>query len=394
MRGFPEAEYASRLGRVQSLMAASGLDALFLTTEAEVRYFTGFLTRFWESPTRPWYLLVPQSGKPVAVIPSIGASLMAKTWIDDIRTWCSPDPGDDGVSLLADTMAECLGKNGAVGVPSGPESHIRMPRDDFMRLQKLCPGFSFSGDDGIIRTLRLVKSDAEIGKIQTACEIAGRAFGRVHEIAGQGAKMSDVFRNFQLLCLEEGADWVPYLAGGKGAMGYDDIIAPATEEALAPGDVMMLDTGLVHDGYFCDYDRNYAIGGVKPEVAAAWQRLLEAAEAGMAAARPGAAACDIYHAMDKVLARGDDDERAGKKGSKRSGGVAGRLGHGLGMQLTEWPSFIPGDKTEIREGMVITLEPGITMLDGTVLVHEDNFAITATGARQLSAPAPKEMWIL
>ncbi|MEZ5876760.1 MAG: aminopeptidase P family N-terminal domain-containing protein [Tepidamorphaceae bacterium] len=72
-RGFPQAEFAQRTERAQALMAQADLDALLLTTEAEIRYFTGYLTRFWESPTRPWFLIVPAFGKPAAVIPGIGA---------------------------------------------------------------------------------------------------------------------------------------------------------------------------------------------------------------------------------------------------------------------------------------------------------------------------------
>ena len=98
-------EFVARLARAQSAMAAAGLGALLLSTEADLRYFTGFLTRFWESPTRPWYLVVPAKGDPIAVIPSIGAALMGKTWIRDIRTWVSPDLNDDGVSLLIATPA-------------------------------------------------------------------------------------------------------------------------------------------------------------------------------------------------------------------------------------------------------------------------------------------------
>ena len=71
-------------------MAAVGLDALLITTEAELRYFSGFRTLFWQSPTRPWFLIVPRDGKPVAVIPGIGEEPMRATWIDDVRTWASP----------------------------------------------------------------------------------------------------------------------------------------------------------------------------------------------------------------------------------------------------------------------------------------------------------------
>jgi len=61
-------------------MGSSGLDAMLLTTEADVRYFTGFLTQFWQSPKRPWFVVVPVEGKPVAVIPEIGPLLSGLNW--------------------------------------------------------------------------------------------------------------------------------------------------------------------------------------------------------------------------------------------------------------------------------------------------------------------------
>jgi len=378
-RGFDPSEFQNRLDRAQSLMAGAGLDALVLTTETDVRYFTGFLTRFWESPTRPWFLVVPQTGMPVAVIPSIGAALMRKTWITDIRTWSAPDLTDDGVTLLADTIRQVVGAGARIGVPDGHGTHLRMPLQDYQRIQDLLPQAKFTSDQRIIETLRRIKSGAELAKIERACTIAGRAFDRVGEIAGAGVPLDRVFRDFQSLCLAEGADWVPYLAGGTGPLGYDDVISPAAPEPLQQGHVLMLDTGLVWDGYFCDFDRNYAIGPVSDEVHSAYAKLLEATQAGQEAAVISATATDIYHAMDRVLTGG------------LGGGDAGRLGHGLGMQLTEWPSFIATDPTEIVAGMVITLEPGITMSDGSVLVHEDDFVITEQGARQLTPRAPQQM---
>ena len=382
MRGFDRSEFNTRVSKAQSLMGANGIDALLLTTEQNLRYFTGYLTRFWESPSRPWFLIVPQSGDPVAVIPSIGAALMAKTWIADIRTWSAPDLVDDGVSLLAQTLSEVLGQGARIGVPSGHETHLRMPLTDYARLQGLLPQMTFGPDANIVHQLRLVKSAAEVAKIETACAIAGRAFQRVPEIAAAGVPLERVFRDFQRLCLEEGADWVPYLAGGTGPLGYDDVISPATDAPLQSGAVLMLDTGLVWDGYFCDYDRNYAIGAPSAGLKSNWSRLLDATEAGKEAAKVGNTARDVFRAMDAICTGG------------QGGGDAGRLGHGLGMNLTEWPSFINGDETELVDGMVITLEPGITMPDGSVLVHEDNFVITAHGPRQLSPAAPRELWVI
>jgi Xaa-Pro aminopeptidase len=381
-RGFPRAEYEARVTRAQDLMQEAALDALLLTTEADIRYVAGFLTRFWESPTRPWYVLLPANGKPIAVIPSIGAALMAKTWLTDIRTWRAPEPADDGVSLLAETVREIVGSGGRLGVPMTLGSHLRMPLADWARLKAALPTVGFAEDAGIMRRLRMIKSDAEISKIRAACDIASRAFARVPEIARADLPLDRVFRGFQMLCLEEGADWVPYLAGGAGQSGYDDVISPADSRPLKTGDVLMLDTGLVHDGYFCDFDRNFSIGAPSESVRVAYARLIEAVKGAMEVARPGATAAELFHAMDRVLTGG------------QGGGDAGRLGHGLGMQLTEGLSLIPEDQTELAPGMVLTLEPGLAVEGGKIMVHEEDIVIRSGAAEYLSAPAPHEIAVL
>lgn len=381
-RGFEEHEFLTRLQKAQMAMAKADLDALLLTTHPDIFYFTGFLTRFWESPTRPWYLVVPQSGAPVAVIPSIGAPLMQKTWIEDIRTWQAPDLQDDGVTLLAQTLNAIVGPKGRVGVPDGIETHLRMPLADFNRLKSFAAMPSFSSDQEIMRALRMVKSEAEIAKIAHACAIAGRAFSRVKEIAAIGEPLDRIFRRFQMICLEEGADWVSYLAGGAGAFGYLDVISPAPSTPLQQGDILMLDTGLVWDGYFCDYDRNFALGAPMLFASDVHRRLIDATNAGFEAIKPGRRACDIFHAMDRVLTNG--------RGKMENG----RLGHGLGITLTEWPSLIPSDQTILQAGMVLTLEPSLATKDGSMMVHEENIVVTDQGARYLSQPAHHELPIL
>ena len=374
-RGFDTPEYLGRVQRAQAGMAERGLAALLLTTEPEVRYFSGFLTRFWESPTRPWFLIVPANGDPVAVIPSIGAALMAGTWIRDIRSWRSPDYSDDGVSLLGDTLREIAGA-GPVGVPMGHETHLRMPLADWARLQER--DLDFRPDGGLMRELRAIKSEAEIDKIRAICAVAGRAFDRVPEIARAGVPLEEVFRRFQMLGLEEGADWVPYVAGAAAAGGYADVISPAGPEPLRAGDVLMLDTGMMREGYFCDFDRNFSLGPPAPALRDAHARLIEAVDAAAEIARPGATAAELFHAMDRLLTGGQ-------------GSDAGRLGHGLGMQLTEGLSLIPQDDTVLQPGMVITLEPGIEVTPGRILVHEEVIVIREGAPEFLSPRAVVEM---
>ena len=371
-RGFQRSEFEARVAKAQRLMTSNGLDALLLTTEPEVRYFTGYLTRFWESPTRPWFLVVPQSGKPIAIIPSIGADLMCSTWIDDVRTWSSPDLADDGVSLLSQALVELAGPKGNAGLPMSHETHLRMPLVDYHRLGANVAPITLRDDAGIMRSLRLIKSPSEIEKIQQACSIAGNAFQTVPKFAHPGTALEDVFREFQISCLQQGADWVSYLAGGAGPDGYTDVISPATQTPLDSGDILMLDTGLVWDGYFCDFDRNFAIGKPSAIASDAHQKLLEAVNEAAQIAKPGVSASDLFHVMNRILTGGESISEAG------------RLGHGLGMQLTEWPSLIPGDHTVLQEGMVLTLEPGIETRHGRMMVHEENIVITADGVEFLS----------
>jgi Xaa-Pro aminopeptidase len=141
----------------------------------------------------------------------------------------------------------------------------------------------------------------------------------------------------------------------------------------------MLDTGLVSDGYFCDYDRNFAVGSVPAKVDDAHAKMIEATYAAFEISRPGTTAADLFYAMDRIVSNGS------------IGSDAGRYGHGLGMNLTEWPSLIPTDNTVLVPGMVITLEPGIEISPGVALVAEENIVIRDDGAEWLSTPANPKM---
>ena len=76
------------------------------------------------------------------------------------------------------------------------------------------------------------------------------------------------------------------------------------------------------------------------------------------------------------------------------GNDVGRMGHGLGAQLTEWPSLTASDNTTLEPGMVITLEPGMEFEAGKLMVHEENILITDNGADLLSKRAAAELPVI
>jgi Xaa-Pro dipeptidase len=373
---FPQGEYEARTAKAQAAMRESGFDALLFCTEAEVRYFTGFRTLFWQSPTRPWFLIVQADGKPIAIIPEIGGALMRSSWLDDVRTWSSPAEDDDGISLLIEALGHCR----HVGMPKGRESNLRMPLIDFAKLQDALPDTAFGDATPLIRALRMIKSPAEIGIIRQICQIASIGFEAAPSLFHEGQSLEEAFRAFRIELLKQGADDVPYLVGGAGRGGYADVISPPDSTPIEAGDVLMLDTGATLRGYYCDFDRNWAFGHADDLAKRAYETLYSATEAALEIARPGVRSSDLWAAMQKVIDQPDGD--------------VGRFGHGLGMQLTEPPSHIGFDDTILTEGMVLTLEPSMTISDGRIMVHEENLVLTSDGAELLSRRAAPELPIL
>ena len=377
------AEFAARTKRAQTRMEAEGLEGLLLMTEPELYYFSGFQTLFWQSPTRPWFLFIPASGKPVAVIPEIGAELMRRGWLDDVRTWSAPQPKDDGISLLTELLSPLAAKGARLGVMKGHETLLRMPLGDWERLMDALEGIRVADATGLVQGLRMVKTDAEIEKLSHICAIGSSTFAATPDFLYEGMPLDAVFREFRRTAIGLGADNAAYVVGAADQGGYADVISPPTQRPLQKGDVLMLDTGCVWDGYFCDFDRNWAIGRADDAARHAYEVLWRATQAGIDAARPGATCRDLFHAMSAVIAELDD-----------SGGDIGRLGHGLGMQLTEQPSHAAFDMTELKENMVLTIEPSLSYGDGLMMVHEENIVVTGGAARLLTTRAAHELPIV
>ena len=385
-RGFPEEEFASRCAAAQAAMARRGVDAMLFASEPEIRYFTGFMTPFWQSPTRPWFLVLPLMGQPIAIIPTIGVPLMSECYVGKVVRWVSPAPEDDGISLLAGQIREAIGPSGTLGVMMGRETSLRAPLADVMALRAMLDGISWTDITGDIQSIRMVKSPREIEKIRHVCSLADDAFAAVPDWVQAGLPLDQLFREFKRDALQRGVDDVSYLVGSAGAGGYRDIIAPPNDRPLANGDILMLDTGCVWDGYFCDFDRNFAVGtpGETPKLA--HSRLYDATEAALIALRPGITPQDLFVIMDQIL-RPNSTPGSG-------GDDVGRYGHGLGIQLTEPPSHTAWDETEISAGMVLTIEPSVIYDDDRLMVAEENVLVTADGAELLTRRAPRDLPII
>lgn len=380
LQAFDVAEFEQRAQRAQKLMRQFELDALLVTSQPNFRYFTGFDSQFWESPTRPWFVVVPASGRCIAVIPEIGVPLLARGWIEDIRSWPAPRPSDDGVSLLYGVLNSIPRRFGRVGMEMGRESTVRMPLVDFLGLRERLSRFDLVDGSPCIWKVRNVKSPAEISYIRQSCQLVSDAFDELPRKVDRGLSEREICRDLTIDVLRRGADAVPFLAAASGPGGYAQIISRPGNRVLGDGDVLIIDVGATINGYFCDFDRNFGFGRVSDAALRAQEAVWDATEVGIAAAVPGVTTSDLWRAMTKVL------EKAGMRKNN-----VGRMGHGLGLQLTEPPSNMQGDEAVLEPGMVITIEPGMEYEDGKMIVHEENIVITESGSELLTRRAPRSM---
>ena len=383
MRGFTVEEYQARVSKLQINMHHNDIDAILITSPHNFRYFSGLDSYFWESPTRPWFLLIPQSDDPIAIIPSIGQSALEKTWIKNIQTWPSPQPNDEGMSALENSIKNLIPIKGNIGCELGLESNLRMSINDFDKLRTNLSNYNFVNASHLIWQLRIVKSQNEITKIKKIISIVSEVFDNLPNQMHIGMTEIEICNIFKKELIKKGADHTLYMSCASGQGGYDQIICDPSDKKIEDGDILIIDTGTTYDGYFCDFDRNFGFGKISKESKDAYTVLWEATEKGLEKAKPGSNCSDINNAMQSVL----------KKAGLISNSV-GRMGHGLGLQLTEPPSIMSTDSTILKENMIMTIEPCFEYASGTMLVHEENIVITQNGYERLTTRTPIKIPII
>ena len=383
MRGFSIHDYKMRVDRALELMKKNNLEMLLITSPQNFRYFTGLDSYFWESPTRPWFLLLSINHEPIAVVPSIGKTALQNTWIKNIQTWQSPNPSDEGITTLQEAILSIKAESCLIGCELGKESYLRLSIKDFERLKKNMSKHKFVDASNIIWKLRMIKSDNEISKIKKIISIASKAFDELPNFINIGQSEIEIAKIMKQKLLNYGADYTFYMSCASGPGGYSQIISNPTEKKVDEGDILIIDTGSTIDGYFCDFDRNFGFGNLPKSAILAYDILWEAAEIGMEKAKPGNTCADINNAMLKIL----------NKNCPVSNSV-GRMGHGLGLQLTEPPSIMSNDNTLLKENMIIAIEPCLEYAPGTMIVQEENILITKDGYERLSSRTPKTIPII
>jgi Xaa-Pro aminopeptidase len=231
----------------------------------------------------------------------------------------------------------------------------------------------------MVEPLRLLKDQDELQIMRDAALLGCKLFDHMLSFLRPGLREIDVAAE-----LEHRAR----LLGAEG-MSFDTIVASgarsalphgrATEARLPKRGFLTLDFGIIHDGYCSDMTRTVHFGSPRPEERDAYQAVLEAQEAAVAAVSAGVTCGEVDEAARGVLRRAGLAEA-----------FTHSTGHGVGLEIHEAPRVGANQTTRLLPGMVITIEPGIYLEGRFGIRIEDMVAVTRDGGQVLT-PAPKAL---
>ena len=359
-----------RLAQLREAMAAAGLALLALVPGPNLRYLTGLQFHLSE---RPLVLLVPHRRRPVLVLPELERS-RADALECDIVTYSDAT----GPASAFETAAASL-PPGRLGVEG------RSLR--FMELELLAQ--AGIGDERIdasatLAQLRMRKSAAELEKMERAVALAEAAFREVQPGIAGGMRECELAAALLQALYEAGSEpelpFAPIIASGPN--GASPHHFPG-DRKLARGDLLIVDWGATHAGYFSDITRTFVVAAEPTQAQlAAHEAVRAAARAARTLAAPGILASEVDAAARNALSEAGYGEF-----------FIHRTGHGLGLEVHEEPYINQGASIALEPGMTFTVEPGVYIPTLGGIRIEDDMVITLGGSRSLTS-LPRDLLII
>ncbi|MEQ8849871.1 Xaa-Pro peptidase family protein [Botrimarina sp.] len=355
-------DHAKRRQKLQKLLSREKLDALLVTSFTNVTYLTGFTGD-------DSYLIVTPDDAVLVTDPR---------YTEQLEGEC-PDLAlhvrDPGVKMTPAT-AEALRGVGAERVGFEEDS---LTVGSLNRLTEELKGVDLVGVSSAVESLRLVKDRSEIAAIRHAAELARRAFDVVRAAWTPGAAERDLARELEYQARRFGGARLSFAAivaaGPRSALPH----ATPTSAKVGDHDFTLIDWGVFAPLYASDLTRMVLHGAPSKKFERVYNTVLEAQLAGIEAIRPGAVCQDVDRAARDVI------EKAGY-GKKFGHG----LGHGLGLEVHEGPRLGRNQETELRPGMVVTVEPGVYLPGWGGVRIEDDVLVTKSG-HELLSDVPKRL---
>ena len=366
-------KFLEQRNKVRKVVAKQKLDALLITDQVNVRYLTGF------SGSTSCLLIKPDGD----------TILSDPRYTIQIEEEC---PGLEAVirprsESTSKTLAKLLGKTtvGKLGIEA---ESVTIGQQE--RLFQHMPKWQPVPTKNVVEDFRQIKDKDEIAEMRRAIEIAAGAFGLIQQFLRTHQHMWEICSEISLCNMlvnqmredgnEEFSSIVPESfstivgAGASAALPH----ATPSKQTLAGQSHVLFDWGCVVNGYASDMTRVLILDPNNKKLRTVYETVLQAQTAALAAIKPG----KICEEIDEVARNIINDAGYGKH-------FGHGLGHGIGMRVHEEPRFAPGDKAELKPGMVITVEPGIYLKGWGGVRIEDMILVTKSGCEVLTKMVPK-----
>jgi len=356
-------EFAQRRHLISAALDERKLDAMLVSSPANVRYLTGF------TGSNGTVLVLPGEAffftDPRYAIQS-GREVSCKTKV------CK------GPILPA--VAD-MAKRRRIRRLGFERAHLSYDGFDLLR-EGLPVNTSLEPVAGWLEGCRMVKSEAEIELIRRSVATNSKAFEQAARHIRPGMREQDLAAEVDYRMRRLGAEKPAFdtivASGERSALPH----AHPTAAALQPNQPVLVDMGAFQDGYASDMTRMLFLGAPNARVKRVYRAVLEAQLAAIDAVRPGVTTTHVDRRARSVL-----------KGYELDRAFVHSTGHGLGLEIHEMPRIGRKDKTRLQKGMAITIEPGVYLEGLGGIRIEDTVVVTENGCRVLT-PTSKELRVL
>ena len=240
----------------------------------------------------------------------------------------------------------------------------------------------FQPAGGMVEELRLRKDQSEIALIREAGRITARVFAEVLPQVRPGTREIDLEAEIEYRMRRQGAEGAAFASivasGPRSALPH----ARASWKLLGKCELVILDLGAILGGYAADMTRTVYLGRPTARVKWLYSAVLAAQREAWEAIHDGCRASSVDEAARRVL---------GRRGLAKY--FTHSTGHGVGLEVHEKPRLGRGEKTILKTGCVITVEPGI-YLEGFGGIRIEDTVVVGETAAEILTPAPKDTWFI
>ncbi|CAM3445062.1 aminopeptidase P family protein [Brevibacillus invocatus] len=361
--------FTARIQKLHTFLLEQELDAVLITSPKHVYYLTGFFT---DPHERFLGLVIPAQGEPSLIVPALDReAAVAASIVQSIYTHTDIQNPYEVLkqTLPADTKALGLEK-----------SHMTLER--FEAMSEVVAASRFVDVEQPLREMRLIKSEDEIARMKHAIQLVEDALREGLKKVKPGVTEMEILAELEFQMKRLGAEGPSFstmvLAGEKSALPH----GKPGNRAVQEGELLLFDLGVEVNGYVSDITRTFAVGEINDQLREIYETVWAANEAAIAEIRPGV----TFAHLDKT-ARGVIEAKGYGEYFMH------RLGHGLGMDVHEYPSVHSENQEVLRAGMVFTIEPGIYVPGVGGVRIEDNVLVTETGVEVLTQ-FPKQLTVI